>query len=101
MLNPADEEITQGISSTLFGPEQGCTRGQFVTFLYRAIGDFDVEMAENPFADVSEEDYFYKPVLWAVDKGVTTGLSDNRFGPSDFCRRCQVVTFLFRHADLA
>ena len=50
----------------------------------------------SPFKDVKESDYFYAPVLWAVSRGVTTGVGNGRFAPNDSCTRGQVVTFLFR-----
>lgn len=52
----------------------------------------------NPFKDVGKKDYFYDAVLWAVDKGVTTGTSKNAFSPAANCTRAQVVTFLWRAA---
>ena len=51
---------------------------------------------ENPFTDVSETDYFYDAVLWAVKEGVTNGTSETKFSPNDPCTRAQVVTFLWR-----
>ena len=52
--------------------------------------------AENPFADVKESDYFYKPVLWALEQGITTGTSDTTFDPNGTCTSAHVVTFLWR-----
>ena len=54
------------------------------------------EERENPFADVAESDFFYESVLWAVEKGITTGVDDTHFNPTDACVRGQVVTFLWR-----
>ena len=52
----------------------------------------------NPFTDVAKGEYYYEPVLWAVEKGITTGTSATTFSPDDTCTRCQVVTFLWRAA---
>lgn len=52
----------------------------------------------NPFLDVSQSDYFYEPVLWAVDAGITAGISPTAFGPEQHCTRAQAVTFLWRSA---
>lgn len=52
------------------------------------------------FLDVKESDYFYKPVSWALEKGITTGLSSQLFGPDMVCTRAQVVTFLYRAAGV-
>jgi hypothetical protein len=31
-----EQKITRGSTATIFGPEDDCTRGQVVTFIYRA-----------------------------------------------------------------
>ena len=91
------ESVTTGLSATKFGPEDACTRAQIVTFLWRAAGKPEPASGENPFRDVKSTDYFYKAVLWAVEEGITTGLSADSFGPDDICTRGQVATFLHRY----
>lgn len=93
-----DKGVTNGTSETTFGPNDDCTRGQVVTFLWRASGSPEPTKTENPFKDVKSTQYYYKAVLWAVEKGITTGLSATEFGPSASCTRGQVVTFLNRTA---
>lgn len=90
------EGITDGTSATTFEPNEVCTRGQVVTFLYRAAGSPKVSAGENPFADVTESDYFYDAVLWAVGEGITDGTSAATFSPNEKCTRAQVATFLWR-----
>ncbi len=91
------EGITTGTTGTTFSPYNVCERCQIVTFLWRAAGSPEVsEDVENPFTDVTEDDYFYTAVLWAVENGITTGTTDTTFSPYDECERCQVVTFLYR-----
>ena len=53
---------------------------------------------ENPFVDVPDDSYCFEPVLWAVEKGITTGTSKNHFAPERTCSRAEVVTFLWRAA---
>jgi hypothetical protein len=50
----------------------------------------------NPFTDVPEGSFYYDPVLWAVEKGITNGLTADTFGVEGICNRAQVVTFLYR-----
>ena len=88
--------ITQGISMTRFGPDNGCTRGQVVTFLWRSAGSPEPKGESNPFSDVKDGDYYYKAVLWAVENGVTAGVSKTSFAPDATCTRGQIVTFLWR-----
>ena len=98
VLWAAHRGITSGMSASQFGPELACTRAQVVTFLWRAAAEPELAEGENPFADVSGDAYYYKAVLWAVENGITTGMSRNRFGPDRSCTRAQVVTFLWRAA---
>ena len=90
--------VTSGISETVFGPYDSCTRAQVVTFLWAANGKPEPAGSEEPFEDVSESDWFYKPVLWAVENGITGGTSETTFSPNDPCTRAQVVTFLWADA---
>ena len=92
-----ENNITTGISDSEFGPNGQCQRGQIVTFLWRAAGCPIVE-AENPFTDVKKTDFYYDAVLWAVDRGITTGTSADTFSPFKTCSRAEVVTFLWRAA---
>ena len=90
------ENITSGISATEFGPFAVCNRAQVVTFLWRYAGSPEPVSAENPFTDVPEGSFYHKAVLWAVENGITKGVSDTAFGPGLACNRAQVVTFLWR-----
>ena len=93
-----DENVTTGLSTTSFGPNEPCTRSQIVTFLWRAAGEPEPGSSANPFLDVNPADFYYKAVLWAVEQGITTGLSATSFGPNAPCTRGQVATFLWRYA---
>lgn len=88
--------VTNGIDSTHFAPNAVCNRGQVVTFLWRAAGEPESESENNPFADVKEDAFYFKAVLWAVENGITNGTSENTFSPTDYCTRGQVATFLWR-----
>lgn len=88
--------ITSGLDSTHFMPENPCTRGQVVTFLWRAMGKPEPVSSKNPFVDVDENEYYYKAVLWAYENKITTGSDKIHFNPADNCTRGQVVTFLYR-----
>ena len=96
MLWALENGITTGTSEFTFGPGKGCTRGQVVTFLWRANGCPEPTMTENPFTDVSPEAYYYKAVLWAVEQKITMGTTKTTFKPNGICTRAQVVAFLGR-----
>ena len=91
-----ENAITTGISATEFGPNASCNRAQVVTFLWRAAGSPEPTVTENPFVDVEAGSFYEKAVLWAVEKGITTGTDGTHFSPNMSCNRAQVVTFLHR-----
>ena len=88
--------ITNGTTATTFGPDAVCTRAQVVTFLWRAAGCPIAKTNDMPFTDVSRDMYYYDAVQWAVEQGITNGISDTEFGPDAECSRAQIVTFLWR-----
>ena len=90
--------VTTGVDATHFGPYATCTRGQIVTFLWRALGEPAPKSTANPFVDVKESDYYYKAVLWAYENGVTTGTDATHFAPNAYCKREHAVAFLYRAA---
>lgn len=87
--------ITNGVSETLFGPDQACTRAQIVTFLWRTAGSPEPKSGSS-FADVAADAYYAKAVAWAVENGITKGTSETTFHPDETCTRAQGVTFLYR-----
>ena len=86
------------MSSTRFGPGLDCTRGQTMTFLWRAMGEPEPESLASSLTDVMSGSYYYKAVLWAMQEGVTTGVGKNIFAPDTTVTRGQFVTFLYRLA---
>lgn len=90
-----EKSITNGVSETLFGPDQACTRAQIVTFLWRAAGSPEPKSGSS-FADVAADAYYAKAVAWAVENGITKGTSEITFHPDETCTRAQGVTFLYR-----
>ena len=92
-----ENEITNGVSATEFGPFVLCNRAQVVTFLWRSQGKPATTTTESGFSDVTAADaFYYNAVLWAVENGVTNGVSATEFGVNVTCNRAQVVTFLYR-----
>ena len=121
----AGTKIATGITPTMFGPYENCTRGQTVLYLWRVAGSpqsggvppagpqpggmppmgpqsgdmppaQNMEPIQNPFEDVSESDEYYQAVLWAVQNGITNGVTDTLFKPQDTVTRAQSLTFLYR-----
>ena len=90
-----DKGITNGLSDTTFGPYESCTRAQIVTFLWRAAGSPEPK-AMSSFTDVPANAYYAKAVAWAVENGITNGMTETTFAPDATCTRGQSVTFLYR-----
>ena len=95
VLWAVSEGITNGTSADTFSPDDTCIRGQIVTFLWRMQGEPEAAKASS-FADVSAKDYYAPAVDWAVEEGITNGVSATLFAPKDDCTRAHIVTFLFR-----
>jgi len=64
------------------------------------MGEPKVKNVEMPFADVAPDAYYYDAVLWAVENGITTGVSETSFAPNKTVTRAQTVTFLWRTAKV-
>ena len=94
------KNITNGTSSTTFSPYKSCTRAEIVTFLWRAAGSPEPTTTRNPFRDVNAVTHssYYKAILWASQKGITSGTSTTAFPPDQVCPRAQIVPFLYRYA---
>ena len=90
-----DKGITNGLSDTMFGPYESCTRAQIVTFLWRATGSPEPKTASS-FTDVPANAYYAKAVAWAIENGITNGMTATMFAPDATCTRGQSVTFLYR-----
>ena len=92
----AKKGITNGKANGLFGSNDPCTRGQIVTFLWRAAGSPAPKGTAKVPADVLPGSYCYDAVAWALENGITNGLDDGTFGVNSTCTRGQSVTFLYR-----
>lgn len=96
-----ESEVTKGVSDTEFSPMDACTRGQVVTFLWRAMGRPAPRSGDNPFIDVPDSAYYRDAVLWAVEQGITNGTGTDDagnalFSPDAACSYAHILTFLWR-----
>ena len=89
-----EQGITTGVAEGVFAPDATCTRAQSVTFLFRALDG--TAGTGSSFTDVPADAWYAAAVAWAVEKGVTNGISESLFGPDGACTRAQIVTFLWR-----
>ena len=91
-----DKGVTNGLSDTMFGPYESCTRAQIVTFLWRVAGSPEPKGTAAGMTDVVSGSYYEKAVAWAIENGITTGTTTSTFSPDATCTRGQSVTFLYR-----
>lgn len=90
--------VVAGLTANTFGPKESCTRGQIVTFLWRAMGCPEAVNKMHTFTDVDADAYYYKAMLWAVEDGITSGYTNTEFAPNETCTRAQMATFVWRLA---
>ena len=93
----ASEGYILGISESHFGPALPMNRASFVTLLGRLEG-VEKTNAETVFTDVPVDSFYSGYVAWAVEKGITNGMTETKFGPTESINRAQMVTFLYRYA---
>ena len=90
--------IMNGMDAGAFNPGGNVNRAQFVTILYRIAGSPAVTI-DNPFVDVPAQSWYTDAVLWAYEKGITTGATATTFNPGGTLVRQNMVTFLMRFAN--
>ena len=88
-----EKGIASGVSDSSFAPNQTCTRGQIISFLWRAAGAPQPSIT-NPYSDVKSSDYFYKAALWAYEQGMAEG---SFFSPDAPCTRAMAVAFMWKY----
>ena len=91
-----DNKITYGIGNNQFGVDSNVTRGQAVTFLWRAVGSPSPNGTGETFEDVEEGSWYELAVKWAVENNITEGVGNNKFDPNGLVTRGQMITFLWR-----
>ena len=92
----AVRSVTDGLEDAAFGPATSVTRGQAMTFLWRAANEPAAKGAQDMFDDVPANEYYTKAVAWAVENGITDGYSDTEFAPGLPVTNAQMLTFLAR-----
>ena len=95
VLWAVENGITSGTGADTFAPNATVTRGQTVTFLYRAAGSPAVG-GNAGFSDVNANDYYNSAVAWAAENNITGGTGNGKFSPKADCTRGQIVTLLYR-----
>ena len=93
-----ENNIFNGFTSTIFGPDSTMTRGQMVTVLWRMNGSPEPEK-DCPFTDVAAASPYRKAIAWAVENGLSNGYTESTFAPGQAISRQQFLTILYRYAQ--
>lgn len=88
-----DLGITNGMTPTTFEPQRTCTRGQIITFLWRAAGCPEPKSLDH-FSDVDKDQYYAKAAAWAYENDIASGKT---FRPEDNCTRLAAVEFMWKY----
>ena len=96
----AEKGLMDGITDTTFEPYTNTSRAMMVTLLYRMEGKPDVTGLDAAFTDVKAGTWYYDAVIWAANAGVVDGISDTEFAPEQDVSREQMVTILYRYAQV-
>ena len=89
-----EKKITTGTTETTFSPGSTCTNAQILTFLWRAYGCPEAAI-ENPFSNLTGDEYYYEAALWAYEKGM---VSAPVFDADASCTRSATVRYLWQAA---
>lgn len=95
----AEKGIVKGYSDASFGPEDPCTRGQFLTFLWRATGEPAAEKNAK-IKDIKGNEYYADAVWWAYENGITKIYSDDTFRADTPVDRQHAAYYLYKWAKL-
>ncbi len=89
-------EITQGYQDGEFKPTRDVSRGEFASFLYRAIDPEHMGPEENEFTDVPTDDAAYQAITWLASEALSVGYHDGSYQPDRPITRAEVATLLYR-----
>ncbi len=95
--NGIGSEIGEGV----FAANASVTRAQILTMLHRAVGKPAAVKREWDFIDVTEQDFYFEAMLWALEKDIAEPLADGVFAPYSVCARSQVIEFLYKAYSIA
>jgi len=86
----------KGMIASQFDDASPCTRGQAMLFMWQAAGCPEPSKTAA-FSDVPANSTYAQAVSWAVEKGITSGVTTTKFDPNGACSRGQIMTFLYRN----
>ncbi|WP_240416348.1 Ig-like domain-containing protein [Paenibacillus periandrae] len=90
----ASKGIVNGTSDQTFDPGKNISRADILTMLVRALG-LKAAFTSN-FDDVKKDDYFYEALGISKALGITNGVDDNKYLPSEAISRQDLMVLIAR-----
>lgn len=87
--------IMKGVSSSRFDPNGTLTREQVAMILYTLEGNGEVYSSYN-FKDVKRGSWYANAVEFCYRHGITSGISDTKFGVGRYITRQDLITMIYR-----
>lgn len=94
-----EKGLIDNYDSGYFGPDDEADRGTAVNALWK-LDDTPETAAAGGFSDVLESDLYSDAINWAAESGLVCGYGDGNFGAEDPVTREQLVTMLWRYAQM-
>lgn len=93
----ASRNILNGMSESVFAPDQNITRAQFTKIL-ACMANIDVtKYSQSKFSDV--QGYYSPFVQWANEAGIVNGVGNDKFAPNKNITREQIALMIDRYVD--
>ncbi len=96
----AQAEVTQGYADGEFKPRRSVTRGEFATFLYRAVKPEHLGPEDTEFTDVPTSSAHYQAITWLASEAISVGYRDHSYRPNQQITRAEAATLLYRYQEL-
>lgn len=94
-----DSGLMNGVGGGAFRPNDNVSRAMIVTTLHRMAGSPQVE-TDCAFTDVEDGRWYTEAVAWALENGITNGITETTFAPNATATREQAATFFYRYVTL-
>jgi len=91
-----EQQITSGWNDGKFHPEAPLSNASTVALLHRADGSSKIQLTgTSPFSDVNSSTPFYRQIVWASRRGVSTVSEGDAFAPTEHTSKARVAMMLY------
>ena len=91
-----EQQITSGWNDGKFHPEAPLSNASTVALLHRADGSSKIQLTgTSPFSDVTSSTPFYRQIVWASRRGVSTVSEGDAFAPTEHTSKARMAMMLY------